>query len=143
MTAEQRLILKYAALALAAFAVGCATALVPQLMDPSVPPLNWRIVIGTGITALVTAYGAALLPRKGSTDLARQVNDLRDQGVHRADMVVMSKDEAVTLAAELPPVHPDLAPDETDQLLTLIRTVTPKRAIVVLQDALYRGEGAP
>jgi hypothetical protein len=100
VTPEIQNYLKYAALALAAFLVGCATALVPQLLDPAIPPLNWRIVIGTGIAALVTAYGGTLLPRSGSTGLAAEVNHLRDHGVSRSDMSVVSTEDLKKLEAE-------------------------------------------
>lgn len=100
MTPEIQNYLKYAALALGAFLVGCAAALVPQLMDPAMPPLNWRIVIGTGITALVTAYGGTMLPRAGSTGLATEVNHLRDHGVSRTDMTVVSTEDLERLKSE-------------------------------------------
>jgi hypothetical protein len=91
MTPEARNILNYALLAVGAFAVGCATALVPQLMDPSMPPLNLRVVLGTGITALITAYGGSLLPRFGSEHIAQQVNSLREMGYHRDDLAVVPR----------------------------------------------------
>jgi hypothetical protein len=93
VTPEVQNYIKYAAVALGAFLVGCAAALVPQLLDPALPPINWRIVIGTGISALVTAYGSTLLPRAGSTGLATQVNHLRDLGVPRAEMTVVPSED--------------------------------------------------
>lgn len=91
MTPEQRNLLKYVGLAIAAFLIGCATALVPQLMDASQPPLNWRIVLGTGIAALVTAYGGSLLPRVGGEHIASRVDALRDEGYHRDELTVVPK----------------------------------------------------
>jgi hypothetical protein len=99
---ELRNALKYALLALLAFGLGCATALVPQLMDPAMAPINWRIVVGTGITAIVTAYGGSRLPRSGSTAIASQVDALKAQGVPRHEMVVVSQDEAVSALAATP-----------------------------------------
>lgn len=95
MSLEVQNYVKYAALALAAFLIGCASALVPQLLDPTMPDLNWRIVLGTGIASLVTAYGGMLLPRHGSTGLAHQVNSLRAEGYSREDMVVVPKDHPI------------------------------------------------
>jgi hypothetical protein len=103
--------LKYALLALAAFAVGCATALVPQLMDVSQPALNWRIVLGTGITAVITAYGGAMLPRAGSTGIAAQVDTLKAGGTARSEMVVLSQDEAA------PRLAGALSPDQVRQIV--------------------------
>lgn len=103
-------------LALAAFAVGCASALVPQLMDPTMPALNWRIVIGTGITAVLAAGGGSFLPRSGSTGIAAQVNELRGQGVHRDDMVVLSKDEAIQAVAAAP-----LTPEQVAQMVAAVK----------------------
>jgi hypothetical protein len=94
MSPEARNYVQYAALALGAFLVGSLTALVPQLMDPTMPALNWRTVLGTGITAVLTAYGGSLLPRSGSTGLARQVDALKADGVPKSDMVVVSQEQA-------------------------------------------------
>lgn len=92
--AELNNYLKYALLALGAFAAGCVVALIPQLMDPTMPVLNWRFVLGTGLTAVVSTYGGTFLPRGGSTAIAAQVNALRAGGVHREDMMVVQADAA-------------------------------------------------
>jgi hypothetical protein len=116
MSLEQRNLLMYLFLALAAFAVGCATALVPQLMDPTMPPMNWRIVIGTGITALITAYGGSRLPRTGSTTIAAQVDNLKSVGVPRRDMIVVTRDDAAATAAEaLTPTQVQQVADELER----------------------------
>lgn len=94
MSPEARNILNYALLAVGAFAVGCAAALVPQLMDPSMPELNFRIVLGSGLSALLAAYGGSFLPRGGSTRLAEQVDTLKQMGVRKRDMRVVPWDDA-------------------------------------------------
>jgi hypothetical protein len=49
--------------------------------------------IGAFFGTLATALGTSRLTRAGSTGIARQVDALRDQGVHRSEMVVVAKDE--------------------------------------------------
>jgi hypothetical protein len=93
--AELRNALKYAALALASFLVGCCTALLPQLLDPTMPDLNYRAVLAAGITAVVTAYGGSFLPRSGATAIAAQVDSLKAQGIPHRDMVVLPKEGAI------------------------------------------------
>lgn len=108
--------LKYTLLALAAFSIGCATALVPQLMDPTLPVLNWRIVLGTGITAVITAYGGAMLPRAGSTAIAAQVDSLKAAGMQKRDMVVVSEAEAVPILAGA------LSPSQVAQMVAAVKS---------------------
>jgi hypothetical protein len=100
LTADQMNTLNYFILALGAFVLGCAAALVPQLMDPSMPDLNFRVVIGTGLTAVLTAYGGSRLPRTGSARLAADVKALQQDGVHRSEMSVIRTEDLALLQSE-------------------------------------------
>lgn len=107
---ELRVYLKYAALALGAFLAGSLTALVPQLMDPTMPDLNFRIVVGSGLSALIAAFGGAFLPRQGSVGLSKDVDALRSVGIPRTEMTVVKREKLSELerrAAELEREFPD------------------------------------
>lgn len=61
--------------------------------------------IGDLIALLATSGGiwlAANRPRQGSEGLAADVSALHDEGVHRADMTVISKEDAAWLARVKP-----------------------------------------
>jgi hypothetical protein len=136
----QQNVLKYATWAAISVAIAVLTALLTQLNGTE--DIAWRPIIAAGASAtlgvLTMAFRSAYLTRVGSEEIAAKVDLLREDGVHRKDMVVLPQNEVAAMAAEIQPVHPSMTPGETDQLLTLVRNVGPQRAIVVLQDALYR-----
>ena len=125
LTADQRNTLNYFVLALGAFVLGCAGALVPQLMDPTMPDLNFRVVIGTGLTAVLTAYGGSRLPRTGSAKLAAEVGALQAEGVSRSDMTVVPTDEVAVLRAEA----------------ARLKRIKPLRDLAEADEALEWGDG--
>lgn len=51
------------------------------------------------VIPVLTLGAAAYRTRIGSEGVAAQVNDLREQGVHRDEMVVLPKDDAVPVVA--------------------------------------------
>jgi hypothetical protein len=81
--------LKYAATILVAFLAGAMTYVVPLLMDPSEPPISWRVIIGMGLSAVIPGIVGAKLTRPGSEPVAHQVNALSDAGVAKTDMIVV------------------------------------------------------
>lgn len=90
--AEAKLILRYVVVLTASFIAGAVTALLPELAkDPSVP-INLRAIVAGGLGTFLTAFLAtglaSGLPRRGSADLANQVDALRADGAHRSDMTV-------------------------------------------------------
>lgn len=135
----QQNLTRYALWGLLSVAVAVLTALLTQLNGTG--DLVWRPIIAAGISAtlgvLTMALSSMRLTRVGSEDIAADVDKLRESGVHRKDMVVLPKDEAIEMAAGVPPVHPDMTPGQTDQLLTLIHRIGPVQSIVALNDALY------
>jgi hypothetical protein len=84
--------LAYAALSILNMALG---VLAIQLGADKVPipdAWQWTVPILMAVITGATMY----LPRDGSAYIATQVNSLKAQGIHRADMVVLPKSEAVT-----------------------------------------------
>lgn len=143
MTERTKLnVLNYAAFAGLSIAVGLLTALLTQLNGDA--PINWRPVtaamVSSTLGVLTMMLGSMKLTRVGRERIAEQVDVLKQDGIRHTDMIVMPRHEvaAMVAAAEPTVVDPSLSPDEMDQLLTLIRTVTPQRAIVLLNDDIYR-----
>jgi hypothetical protein len=84
--------LAYAALSILNMALG---VLAIQLGADKVPipdAWQWTVPILMAVITGATMY----LPRDGSAYIATQVNSLKAQGIHRADMVVLPKSKAVT-----------------------------------------------
>ena len=88
--------------ALGAFAVQLAAGKVPV-------PETWAWAVPI-LLAVVTA-ATALLPRAGSEGIAQQVDALREQGYHRADLTVVPKDQATpaVMTGSGSVVSPDLS----------------------------------
>lgn len=57
--------------------------------------IDWQNVGVVALMALLAAIVAANRPRVGAEHLAAQVDNLKDRGVRRRDMVVLSEAEAV------------------------------------------------
>lgn len=66
-------------------------------------PINWRPVLAAAIGPIVAGLAASRLPRPEGVNLAEQANNLKDQGVARRDMIVVSREEAVVGIANAPP----------------------------------------
>lgn len=88
--------------ALAVIANFVLTAFAIQLGAGKVPipeASQWTVPL---ISAAVTA-ALMFLPRAGAEDLARQVDALKQAGVPRRQMVVVSQEEAIRGIANAPP----------------------------------------
>jgi hypothetical protein len=66
-------------------------------------PINWRPIIAAAIGPIVAGLAASRLPRPEGAALAAQIDSLKAQGVPRAEMVVVSQEEAIRGIAEAPP----------------------------------------
>lgn len=134
----QKNLWKYGGWGALSVAIAVLTALLTQLNGTG--DIVWRPIIAAAISAtlgvLTMALSSMRLTRVGSEDIGAQVDALRESGVHRRDMTVLPKAEAATMAAGVPPIHPEMTPDETDRLLTLIRAVGPEHSIATLTAAL-------
>lgn len=92
----------WVAIALAgAVGVAIGSGAVPGFADGQILS-SARAEIASAIALLVTGGGvwlAANRPRYGSETIASQVSDLKAQGVHRDEMIVLSEAEAATALA--------------------------------------------
>lgn len=97
----QKNLLNYALYAALSIGVGVLTALLTQLNGDG--PINWRPVVAAAVSATLAVLTMALssmnLTRIGSERIAAQVNALREDGVSRQDMVVLSESEAAEMMA--------------------------------------------
>lgn len=79
--------------------------------------------------ALATALGTSQLTRLGSEQIAAQVKALQDQGVSRAEMVVLTQDEAATALSDASKAGVAFSPIQvqqiTDELLRRRERETP------------------
>jgi hypothetical protein len=89
MGAETRNLIDYVVIAVGAAIIAFLGALIPDLMDPALPPINYRMAIGVGLGVFVATAGAALRPRVGSAKLAEEVDKKRKRGVSRKNMTVV------------------------------------------------------
>lgn len=106
--AEFRTWVQYAAAALAAFLTGSLTYVVPLLMDPSEPPISWRMVIGFGLSALVSAYLGSRITRPGREPVSVQVSALRKAGIEPSEMVVIPSFDASISHSEAARANPKI-----------------------------------
>lgn len=87
-----------------------ATGLAAATMVNGSGDITARPLVGTFLTSffgtLSTTIGATYLPRPGSEAIASQVDDLKRRGISKAEMVVLTQDEAALALgpqADLPP----------------------------------------
>jgi hypothetical protein len=75
-------------------------------------PINWRPVIAAAIGPIVAGLAASRLPRPEGAALAAQIDTLKDQGIARRDMVVVTQEEAVKGMQNAPPPDGDRMPQD-------------------------------
>jgi hypothetical protein len=92
---------RYAVMALLGAAIAAGLKLGAEL--PGSAPIEWREIASVFVLSfcgtLSTAVGASTLTRPGSEGIKAQVDALRADGVHRDDMVVLSRDDAAVAIA--------------------------------------------
>lgn len=104
MSREWRNILNYVVLGFGAFIIASITAMIPQLLDPNLGELDYRIILAAGLSAFVSVAGSALYPRVGSAELAHQVDKLRgSRGLSRKRMKVVPGTPATAATPPTPP----------------------------------------
>jgi anti-sigma factor RsiW len=112
--AEIRTYLKIAAAMVVAFLSGAMVYVIPLLLDPSEPPISWRVVLGTGLAAVIGGGVTSRFTRPGKESIAAQVNALtRITGLQPKHMIVvpsMDSDTTIEEAAAANPRIEEAAP---------------------------------
>jgi hypothetical protein len=106
---------------------------------PEAGGIDWRGVwldVGQTVVTVVPIVAAGLgLPRLGREDISALVSQV-GRGTAKAALEVAATRQVAD--DPLPPIHPEMTPGQTDQLLTLVNQVGPLRAIRALNDEQYR-----
>jgi hypothetical protein len=109
------------------------SVLVAQLA--STDPISWRPVLAAALGPIVTGLLARQLTKGGREHIGNLVTQV---GVRQARAALETAAARQTTTNPLPPIDPNMTPEERDRLLTLIREVGAHRSVSVLLDEKHR-----